>query len=75
MKIAVKCYASLSRLSPADPDAFEAAPGETVGQIMSRLGIPAEEVKLIFVNGVHRDADAALAEGDRLGLFPAVGGG
>ena len=42
---------------------------------MARLGIPPEELKLVFLNGLHAGLDAALKDGDRVGLFPAVGGG
>jgi sulfur-carrier protein len=46
-----------------------------VAALVSMLDIPPEEVKLIFVNGKRADTDQVLAEGDRVGLFPPVGGG
>jgi molybdopterin converting factor small subunit len=39
------------------------------------LNIPREKVFSILVNGVHKDFDQALAEGDRVSIFPPVGGG
>jgi sulfur-carrier protein len=42
---------------------------------MEMLGIPPGEVKLRFVNGKQAKDDQVLAEGDRVGLFPPVGGG
>lgn len=75
MRIEIKCYATLSRFTPPDADRFEVAEGATVAQIMDRLGLAAEEVKLIFINGAKSDPGTRLAQGDRLGLFPAVGGG
>lgn len=75
MNITLKCFASLSRFSPPDAEAYPVAPGETVASVVARLGIPVEELKLVFVNGTHADLSAPLAAGDRLGLFPAVGGG
>lgn len=75
MNITIKCFASLSRYTPQDADAYPVAPGERVADVAARLGIAPEDVKLVFVNGVHADLSRPLAEGDRLGLFPAVGGG
>ncbi len=75
MNITVKCFASLSRHTPQDAEAFPVAPGERVADVVARLGIAPEELKLIFVNGIHAELSRQLAEGDRLGLFPAVGGG
>jgi molybdopterin synthase sulfur carrier subunit len=49
--------------------------GATVGQLVRLLGLPEEEVKMIFVNGIVRDREHVLADGDELGIFPPVGGG
>jgi len=75
MHVAIRCFASLSRFTPPDAEAFSAAPGETVGQLAQRLGIPPVDLKLVFINGAHVELNAKLADGDRVGLFPAVGGG
>ena len=37
--------------------------------------VNADEVHIILINGVSSPPDRVLGEGDRLGLFPAVGGG
>ncbi|GAB6126107.1 MoaD/ThiS family protein [Humidesulfovibrio idahonensis] len=75
MHITLKCFATLSRFSPANAEAYDVNAGDTVAAVVARLGIPEEELKLVFVNGVHAPLSTPLAEGDRLGLFPAVGGG
>lgn len=75
MNITVKCFASLSRFTPPDADAYPIAAGDTAGSVVARLGIPLDDLKLVFVNGAHAELSAPLADGDRLGLFPAVGGG
>ena len=75
MPIELKCYATLAPLSPPNADAFPILPGETVLDVMTRLSIPAEEIKIIFVNGVAAALDRPLADGDRVGVFPPVGGG
>jgi molybdopterin converting factor small subunit len=75
MRITIKCFATLSRFTPPDAEAFTIPPGETAGGLAQRLGIPPADLKLVFVNGAHVELDAELADGDRVGLFPAVGGG
>lgn len=75
MNITIKCFASLSRFTPPDAEAHALAPGERVADVVARLGIPPEDLKLVFVNGSHAELSHQLADGDRLGLFPAVGGG
>lgn len=74
MNIEVKCFATLACHSPQGND-MDVPEGTTVAQIMEQLGIAKEDVKIIFINGIHVDTDAQLNSGDRLGLFPAVGGG
>ena len=39
------------------------------------LKIPEKDAKLIFINSVRKDRDTLLQDGDRLGIFPPVGGG
>ncbi|MEF2144310.1 MAG: MoaD/ThiS family protein [Desulfovibrionaceae bacterium] len=75
MHIELRCFATLSRFTPANTDAFPLPEGATVSDVLQQLGIPVPEVKIIFINGVRHDPDKELHEGDRLGLFPAVGGG
>jgi molybdopterin converting factor small subunit len=43
--------------------------------LLAALGIPENEVKLIFRNNRHTAVEAVLADGDEVRLFPAVGGG
>jgi len=73
--IVVKCFASLSGFQPVDPEAFPIAPGETVADVMARLGIPEGGAALIFVNNVHRKPETVLKGGDTVGFFPPIGGG
>ncbi len=75
MPIELKCYATLAPAMPADADAFPIKDGETVLELVDRLGIPRDEIKIVFVNGVTVSLDKPLADGDRVGIFPPVGGG
>ncbi len=49
--------------------------GTSVKEVLNILGIPSEEVKIIMVNGVHSSLEEKLKGDERIGLFPAVGGG
>lgn len=72
--ITLKCYATLASFGP--PGGELAVPESTdLAGLMGMLGIPPGEVKLRFVNGKQAKDDQMLAEGDRVGLFPPVGGG
>lgn len=75
MPIELKCYATLDKYQPPNADAFPLTPGETLGQLVERLGIPPADVTLRFVNGKAMEPEHVLADGDRVGLFPPVGGG
>ena len=54
---------------------MEARPGLTVRDVVAEAGIAPEAVYIVMVNNDRADLDTALADGDRLGLFPAVSGG
>ncbi|MBU1001611.1 MAG: MoaD/ThiS family protein [Proteobacteria bacterium] len=75
MIISVKCFATLAKFQPKDSDGFELGDGTSVAGLIEVLGIDPAEVKIIFLNGKHRAPEAIIAPGDRVGLFPAVGGG
>ena len=79
MKIEVNLYATLKRYmenrTSGKPSVFEISDGDRVKDIIQKLKVPADSVKLIFINGVHAKVDTPLKDGDRLGLFPPVGGG
>ena len=49
--------------------------GATVGRLIEHLDLPRDQVKVIFVNNIIRKADCHLTDGDRIGIFPPVGGG
>lgn len=74
MRLTVKTFATLSAFAP-DGGEYAAPTPLTAGELAQRLGIPAEELHLVFVNSVRVGLDHALADGDRVGFFPAVGGG
>lgn len=79
MKIEINLYASLAPYGPVREDRgprfLEVEPGVTIREILKRLGVPLESVKMIFLNGVHGEGEEVLKEGDRVGVFPPVAGG
>ncbi len=75
MHITLLCYATFATKSPENSESFPISAGETVREVLTRVGIPLEEVKIIFINGVSSELEAVLKDGDRVGVFPAVGGG
>ena len=75
MRLTVKAFATLYRFLPPNADGYEVRDGMTAGELAEKLGIPGEELHLIFVNSTRVDADHVLKHGDRVGFFPAVGGG
>ncbi|GAB6886844.1 MoaD/ThiS family protein [Desulfothermus okinawensis JCM 13304] len=74
MRIEVLCFATLKKYTP-DNEEIEIEKGFKVYHVLEKLGIDKKEVKVIFINGKHASLDSELKEGDRLALFPAVGGG
>jgi sulfur-carrier protein len=47
----------------------------TVRGLISRLSIPEEEVAILLINGRDGSMDQTLVHGDKVSLFPPVGGG
>ena len=80
IKVEVRLYATLRKHRPelraGEPLPLSVEEGTTAGRLLGEaLGIPAEEAKTIFINGVARGPDHILADADRVGIFPPVAGG
>lgn len=74
MKITVKCFATLSDRQPENDSEYDFR-GITLGDLLAELSIDQDEVALLFVNNLHSEPKRELVEGDRVGIFPPVGGG
>lgn len=74
VRITVRLFASFrkERFSEAEEDHPR---GITVGDIATRLGIPAKDIGIIMVDGRHATLDHILADRASLALFPLLGGG
>ena len=78
MRIEVRLYATLRQhaLSAAEGVlAVDVPEGSKAADVIAKVGVNADEVHILMLNGVSSPLDRVIAEGDRLGLFPAVGGG
>ena len=73
--ISIRLFATLNRYTPDTADNYLVRPGTTVRDLIDQLGVPLTEVKLIFIDGVKGDVASALNGGERVGIFPPVGGG
>lgn len=73
--IQIKLFATLLEKLPDNADHFPLADGATVADLTEMLTIDPKDAKLIFINGRKGMIDSTLADGDRVGLFPPVGGG
>ncbi len=56
---------------------FEVTTGDgiTLAGLLGQLGIPQQEAYVTMVNGQASPVSTVLKNGDRVGVFPPVGGG
>lgn len=73
--INLKLFATLGKFTPDSADNYPVERGTPVRDLVARLGIPEEKAKLIFIDGVKGELDSLLNGGERIGIFPPVGGG
>lgn len=79
MQVQIQLFASLASYLPADSRGkainLEVEPGSNIQQVLDKLQIPMDSVKLVFKNGIHAKFEDILQENDRIGVFPPIGGG
>lgn len=78
MVLEVRLYATLRRYTPASPNGVITVvvpAGSTVLDVVRKIKIDPAEIHLIMINGIGCEFDKLVNEGDRVGLFPPVGGG
>lgn len=75
-RVRLNAYATLrSYLGGAAFKEVGIAPGETVGELLDRCGIPRNQTRIIFVNNRAATLADRLQGGEHVGVFPAIGGG
>lgn len=78
MRLEIRLYATLRQAAPAAPAGvvpLDVPDGATVAQVLGLVKIDPADVRMIMVNGLAAELDHILKDGDRLGLFPPLGGG
>lgn len=79
MKIEVRVFSGLEKYIPGTTfgKAFEVElpEGATGSMLLEKLSIPEKDVFTILSNGKHFQFAETFSEGDRVALFPPVGGG
>jgi len=77
ISITIRLHGFLDRRSPAGGEwlSLQLPAGALAGEALDRLGVPRGAVGLLLVNGQRGDTDTPLADGDRVEIFPLLGGG
>ncbi len=73
--IDLRLFASLNNFTPPNASCYPIASGMTIAELLQNVHVPLNEAKLIFINGIRSHPDAKLNGGERVGIFPPVGGG
>ena len=71
----VHLFATLRQDASAPLQRLKLRARTSVSDVVKRLALPQEEIHLVFVNGHVASLDQLLQDGDRLALFPPIGGG
>ena len=77
MNVNLKCFAQLAKEQVCDykeSTLHELAEGATVSDLIEQLGLPREEIKIVFVNNSIVAAGTVLRNGDNVALAPVTGG-
>lgn len=79
MKVEVRLFSGLEECVPGtkfgQPILVEITDHFNGRALLEVLDIPEKMVFTILVNGVHKNPDEMLSDGDRVAIFPPVGGG
>lgn len=77
--VEVRVFSGLEKFLEAkrfgEPFTVEVKEGATLKDLLAKLKIPEDQVFTSLVHGQHRELHYVLCEGDRVSLFPPVGGG
>lgn len=72
-------YATLTGYHPekkgTQPFQVKLGEGSTVKDLIDLLSLPQDETSQVFIEGRHAARDAVLSEGQRIAIFPPLGGG
>jgi len=54
---------------------LDLAPESTLGDLIEEIGLGDDKAIIALVNGLRQEKSCKLHDGDRVGMFPPVGGG
>ncbi len=77
MKVNVKCFANLVKDQVCDykgSTQYEMPEKSKVSDLIAKLGLPLEEIHIIFINHTIVGPGAELHDGDNIGLASVTGG-
>jgi len=78
-KVEIRLFASLRKYHPSsgDSEAFtmELDDKANLGDLINQFKIPRQEIGVLMVNGKWQKESYLLKDGDRIGIFPLIGGG
>jgi molybdopterin synthase sulfur carrier subunit len=74
-QIQLKLFATLREFEPLSSENYSIEQGMSIRDLLEQLELPPEKARLIFINGIKADLTAILQGGERVGIFPPVGGG
>ncbi|MBC7326418.1 MAG: MoaD/ThiS family protein [Moorella sp. (in: Bacteria)] len=79
MEVEVRVFSGLEKFVPGaglgKALLVQVPEGTTGRDLLAQLQIPADQVFTMFVNGKHAALQQVLQPGDRVALFPPIGGG
>ncbi len=77
--VEVRLYATLRKYYPdleiGEALAIALNDKTKLGNLLDKLKLPREEITVAIVNGKREEESYLLRDGDRIGIFPLVGGG
>jgi molybdopterin converting factor small subunit len=73
--IQIKLFATLQKFMPASAENYAIETGTTIRTLLQQIDLPENKAKLIFIDGVKAELTTVLKGGERIGIFPPVGGG
>ena len=75
-QVKLNLYATLRKYAGGSPSVeVDVEPGQTVQAMLEQLGVPPDQTRIIFVNNRAAGLSQSLQGGERVGVFPAIGGG
>ncbi|HUT10392.1 MAG TPA: MoaD/ThiS family protein [Thermoguttaceae bacterium] len=75
-QVKVSLYATLRQyVGGAAVVEVEIAPGQTVEQLLGQLNVPVGQTRVMFINNRAARLTDPLQGGERLDVFPGIGGG